>query len=456
MGAATVAATYLIGKRLWGNFTGLLAAILLLGSHYHLHYSRLGMTNIWDGLFMLLALGALGIAWKRPSNSPHQRTLWLWVGLFMGLNAFLFTSSRVLPLVVLAWLALTLLLDWKSVRVQGWHLLAAAGMALVVMLPLLLFYNNNPTIFMERADVLGIFSANTNWVANEMLRTGQSQTAVLWQQFWQSALAFNGIPDNSPAYRPLVPLLSFGPAVLMVLGFLLSLFRLKQNHYRLLLLWPLATVIVGGMLVIESPQSHRLVLATPALALLAAVALVTLGNLILAALQPDAAKTLPDVSQWQLSLSAWRAPAAGAGVILLALVLLFSLNDVLFYYGRFPTNNQFADTNTEVAFEMANRLNDLDGDWTAYLYGPPILYVDFPTLPYLLTDFQAGANFFNVDSAEATLPPAPTQNKVFIFLPQRIEEMTAVQQQFPGGTTVRVDGQYAAPLFTYYVSQSQP
>ena len=124
--------------------------------------------------------------------------------------------------------------------------------------------------------------------------------------------------------------------------------------------------------------------------------------------------------------------------------------------GRFPTNNQFADTNTEVAFEMANRLNDLDGDWTAYLYGPPVLYVDFPTLPYLLTDFQAGANFFNVDSAESALPPAPTQNKVFIFLPQRLEEMTAVQQQFPGGTTVRVDGQYAAPLFTYYVSQSQP
>src|SRR5690606_12169388 len=85
VGAATVAATYLFGKRLFGNLTGLLAAILLLGSHLHLHYSRLGMTNIWDGLLALLALGAIGVAWQRPSTAPHQRLLWLWAGLFVGL-----------------------------------------------------------------------------------------------------------------------------------------------------------------------------------------------------------------------------------------------------------------------------------------------------------------------------------------------------------------------------------
>lgn len=446
-GAATVTATYLIGKRLYGNLTGLLAAVLLLGSHTHLHYSRMGMTNIWDGLLVLLALGLIGIAWQRPSTAPHQRTLWLWAGVFAGLNVYAFTSSRVLPFILLAWFGLTLLLDWNAVRKQGWHLLAALGMAVVVALPLLLFYNNNPTIWSERANVLGILPGQTNWLADEAARTGVSQTAVLWQQFWQSALAFNGIPDNSPAYRPLVPLLSFGPAVLMVLGFLLSLFRLRQNRYRLLLLWPLLTVVVAGMLVLESPQSHRLVLATPALALLAAVALVTLGNLILAALQPTIAMK---VDQWQLSFTSWRKPAAQAGLILLALVFLFSLNDLLFYYGRFPTHNQFADTNTEIAYELAQYLNSLEGEWTAYLYGPPILYIDFPTLPYLLTDFQAGANLFNVESPEAELAPAATTNRVFIFLPQREAELAKVERQFPSGSRQLINGYYASPLFIIY------
>ncbi len=454
VGAATVAATYLIGKRLFGSLTGLLAAALLLGFHVHLHYSRLGMTNIWDGLLVLLALGLIGIAWQRPSTAPHQRTVWLWAGLFVGLNAYAFTSSRVLPLILLVWFGLTLLLDWPSVRQQGRHLLAAVGMALVVALPLLLFYNNNPTIFMERANALGILPGQTNWLVDEAARTGLSQTAVLWQQFWQSALAFNGIPDNSPAYRPLIPLLSFGPAVLLILGFLLALFRLRQNRYRLLLLWPLLTAIVAGMLVIESPQSHRLVMATPALALLAAIALVTLGNLILSALQPASEGNNPvDLATRQLSFSNWRGAATRASLILLALVLLFSLSDIFFYYGRFPTHNQFADTNTEVAYEMAQYLNDLDGEWTAYLYGPPVLYIDFPTLPYLLTHFQAGANLFNVESPGAELAPAATANRVFIFLPQREAELAEVQRDFPGGSRQSINGHYASPLFiTYAVS----
>ncbi|MCC6607721.1 MAG: glycosyltransferase family 39 protein [Anaerolineae bacterium] len=451
VGAATVAAVYLFGRRLFGQFTGLLAAVLLLGFHLHVHYSRLGMTNIWDGLLVLLALGTIGVAWQRPSTAPHQRTLWLLAGVFVGLNVYAVTSSRVLPVVLAAWLVLTLLLDWKTARQQGWHLVAAASMALVVALPMLLFYYNHPEIWTERANILGILPGQSNWLADEAGRTGLSQTAVLWQQFWRSALAFNGIPDNSPAYRPLVPLLSFGPAVLLVLGVALALFRLRHNSYRLLLLWPLATVVVGGLLVIESPQSHRLVTAVPALALLVAIALVTLGNLILAALQkPGAAAPAAAVSQWSWRGHSWQSPTARTGLVLLALVLLFTFNDLWFYYGRFPTHNQFADTNTEVAYELATHLNELEGEWTAYLFGPPILFIDFPTLPFLLTDFEAGVNLFNVESPEAVLPDAPTGNLVFIFLPQREVELAAIQNQYPGGSRQAFDGYYATPLFITY------
>lgn len=451
VGAATVAAVYLFGRRLFGQFTGLLAAVLLLGFHLHVHYSRLGMTNIWDGLLVLLALGSIGVAWQRPSNAPHQRTLWLLAGFFVGLNAYAFTSSRVLPVVLSAWLVLTLLLDWKTARQQGWHLAAAVGMALVVALPMLLFYNNNPVIWTERANILGILPGQSNWLADEAARTGMTPTAVLWQQFWRSALAFNGIPDNSPAYRPLVPLLSFGPAVLLVLGVALALFRLRQNSYRLLLLWPLATVIVGGLLVIESPQSHRLVTAVPALAMLAAIALVTLGNLVLVALRTPGENTPDDeVDQWSLARHGWQSPTTRTVIALLALVLLFTFNDLWFYFGQFPTRNQFADTNTEVAYELANHLNDLEGDWTAYLFGPPILFIDFPTLPFLLTDYQAGVNLFNVESPDAALPDAPTDNLVFIFLPQREVELAAIQNQYPGGSRQTIDGYYATPLFITY------
>src|SRR5690606_36256905 len=48
VGAGTVLAVGLLGRRLYGAKVGLVAAALLTGWHLHLHYSRLGVTNIWD------------------------------------------------------------------------------------------------------------------------------------------------------------------------------------------------------------------------------------------------------------------------------------------------------------------------------------------------------------------------------------------------------------------------
>ena len=51
IGAANgVLALFLYGKWLWNRPVGLSAAILLLGSHFHLHFSRLGIMNVWDPL----------------------------------------------------------------------------------------------------------------------------------------------------------------------------------------------------------------------------------------------------------------------------------------------------------------------------------------------------------------------------------------------------------------------
>ncbi|MEM7336321.1 MAG: methyltransferase domain-containing protein, partial [Chloroflexota bacterium] len=50
IGALTVTAVFIIAKKLWNETVALVAAILLTGSHFHIHYSRLGMTNVWDAL----------------------------------------------------------------------------------------------------------------------------------------------------------------------------------------------------------------------------------------------------------------------------------------------------------------------------------------------------------------------------------------------------------------------
>ena len=432
VGAATVTAVWLLGRRLWGRNVALLAAVLLAGSYFHLHYSRMGMTNVWDGLLVLLVLGLAAIAWQRPADAPLQRALWLAAGLALGFSAYAYTASHLLPLMLAAVFLLWLLCDREVLRAQARHLIAALGLAFVVALPILLFYQTHPGVFTERWRALGIFTGQTGWLAAEAARAGQTQWQLFQQQLWQSLLAFNGSVDKSPAFRPLAPLLSLGAAVLTVFGLALSAFRLRQFRYNLLLVWVGVPVLASALLV-DTPQSHRLVIAAPALAILAGIGLGEVGRLALSGLEGEG-----------------KVKGKWVTAVLLTLALLFAANDAAYYFRQFPQANQYGDRNTEVADKMSRLLQELDGGWTVYLYGPPILYNDFPTFTYLLPNFPADVNFFNV-AEDGVLPPAPTPNMAFFYLPERVEELADTQARFGNGRVQTVNGQYGAPLFTVYL-----
>lgn len=431
MGALTVGLTYWYGRRLWGRLVGLLAGLLLAGSHFHLHYSRLGMTNSWDALLALLVLGRLVLAWESEAGTAVSRKLWLAVGTAVGLSAYLYTTSHLLPLIIATLLLLVLLTDRHALRRHTADLLAAGWLALVIALPQLLYYQANPSIFMERANALGILDGQTGWLAQEAARLGVSRAEVWWPQVWSAVLAFNGRPDRSPVYRSAASLLTFGPALLFAMGLILAGWQWRQMRYRVLLVWVGLTVLFAGVLLLEPPQSHRLVMVTPALALLAGLALAELGGWLAA---PDNRYT-------------WG--------VLVGVALLLGVNDGVYYFGRYPQENHFADRNTEVAHEIGTYLNSLDASWMAYFYGPPTMYVDFPTILFLATEFQRDSNLFNVSPPpDAALPPvqsaAPAAQITFLFLPERYAELTQVQQAYPGGQLRRVAGEYADPLFYIY------
>jgi len=446
IGALTVVAVYLLGQRLWGRAVGLTAAVLLAGSHVHLHYSRLGLTNGWDALLTLLALGLLGLAWQRPPDAG-SRLRWLAAGLAIGLNAYLFTSSRLLPLMLLALLAWALLFDRRRLATWlggggGRHLLAAALLALVVALPQLLYYQANPGVFMERANALGILPGQSDWLSQEAARAGRSELDLLSQQFWRAALAFNATLDASPAYGPPAPLLNSVTGVLFVVGLLLALARLGQPRHALLLAWVLVTVIFGGALLENPPNSQRLIIAVPAVCLLAALALVEVGRALLAQWPP------PQTGRLGGDARAWLTALCVAGALLLAVA------DLFFYFGPYRAQHRFGDRNTEAAFVLAGYLNDLDGAWTAYFYGPPSMYVGFPTIPFLARDFRAGSNLFDApppgDSAGGAPPPPETPNQVHILLPERAGELSALQERWGNGRVHTISGYYADPLLIVY------
>lgn len=445
IGAITIPTLFIIGQRLFGRTTALVAAILLAGSHFHIHFSRSGLTNVWDALLVLLALGLIAIAWQQEAG--QNRRTWLFAGMAVGFSAYLYTSSHLLPIMLLVLGFLLVVFDSSMVKKQGRHILAMVALALVIALPQVLHYQALPGIYMERANVLGILDSQSGWLSQEAARTGFSQLEILGNQFWQAALAFNATIDTSTSYGPLVPFLNFLFGLLAVLGLILSLFRLRQIRYSMLVVWIAVTVIFAGTLLEFPPNSHRFIIAAPAASLLAAVALNELLGALFGRAANEGGQAMPFLSN-------------KAGVIPLLLLFIITiaiaLYDIGFYFGTYRYEHRFGDRNTEIADGVAKYLNRLDGQWIAHFYGPPGMYVDFPTIPFLAQDFKEDVNLFNVPEAGFVSSNPQMSDQSFIFLPERYDEIEQLRDNYPTGTELSFPGYYADPLFYVYEVREKP
>ncbi len=430
VGALTVWTTYAFGRRLWHPAVGLIAALLLAGSHLHLHYSRLGLTNVWDPLLLLLAVGGVATAWNKPT-----RRGWLLAGAAIGLNAYFFTASRLLPL-ILAGVAGLMLVSWTTGRAQARHILAGALLALVIALPQLLHYQSHPGLFMERANALAI--QRNGWLAQEAAGRQASQATILSEQLTAAALGFTATLDRDTTYNPGIPFLGAVASAFFYLGVGMAVFHWRRPAYGGLLVWLAVTVVFGGALLLEPPYSRRLLAALPAVYLLTARALYWLGE------KGFTAGVTAPLSERALALF----QRYGVPVLIL-LALGVAALDVTFYFGRYQAERRFGDRNTEIAYVMSNYLNSLEGEWSAYFYGPPSMYVGFSTLAYLAADFEANLNLFDVIDP-ADLPHPPTSQVVYLFLPERADELPAVQATWPAGDLRTFQGYLANPLFLAY------
>ena len=103
-GAVTVLLVYLLGRRLWGERTGLLAAALLAVDRFHASWSRLLVEESPLQMFAALALLLTARAVGRPA--PCRLADWAAVGVAIGLAALAKeTALLLLPALALALLA---------------------------------------------------------------------------------------------------------------------------------------------------------------------------------------------------------------------------------------------------------------------------------------------------------------------------------------------------------------
>ena len=77
----------------------ILAAAYLIGFHYHIHFSRLAISNVWDALFMTLIAATVLRAWQ-----SERKVEFAIAGILLGISQYFYASSRVLAILLPLWL----------------------------------------------------------------------------------------------------------------------------------------------------------------------------------------------------------------------------------------------------------------------------------------------------------------------------------------------------------------
>ncbi len=443
-GAATVPLLYLFARRMWGRRVALLSAAFLATYDYHIHFSRLGANNVWDALFVLLALWALDVGLTSTDNARRTRAFIL-AGLAMGLSVFFYTGARLLPFLVVAYVGYFVVRDLldrlrrnsmtdeagsgeEQTRPRPatlWCLLLMFLAFVVTAGPMLGFALAHPDDWNARVNQVGIIQSG--WLSREPALAGKGTLQILGEQFLRAAGAFHVFPDRTAWYDADRPLLGFLPGIFALLGMAWAVAHLLDRRYFMVLLWFWSVIIAGGMLTESPPSSQRLVIAIPAVALLVAIGLEQVVCLVRRVLDLD---------------RRWGDLALGL------LVLAVALGNVRFYFVDYSPSRRYGSENGETATMIGHYLQESGERERAYLFGAPSIYWKFGTMSFLAPDVVGQDVVEPLDA-----PPDfvdGDDRAVFIFLPERKGELAWVQQAFPDGRIREVLDTRGRLRFTAY------
>ncbi|MDX2078601.1 MAG: glycosyltransferase family 39 protein [bacterium] len=292
-GALTVPATYWLTRELFDRPTAWLAALFLTTFPPHIHFSRIGINNIVDPFFGVLALASLVHALKHPPINPPSEAIraqhiaplpirilkrfnrlrampyYALAGMMLGLLPYFYEGGELLyPMLIMIWLVGILI--FAQPKPNRWGL-----MWLLVGFVIIAF----PNYAMVAGNGFPIFSRATAnqlpegfWSQLLINENGLSRLAGFFQNnILPPLLHIFHAPDKSVFYGGEAPLILSHFVPLFFLGAFHAVLRPRPSGI-LLLLWVMLTIL-GNSIILNNAWSARFVVVFPALVILMAVGL---------------------------------------------------------------------------------------------------------------------------------------------------------------------------------------
>ena len=281
MGAATVAAAYLVGRELRGPVLGLAFATLVAVGHWSLNFSRLGMYNAATPLFELLAFGLLLRGLRTGAVADFA-----WAGLALGFGLCFYSAFELFGPVLVIFAIVVMVREWRRWPRLALGLATAALGTVLVIAPVAKFALERPDLYFSRIETTSLLRDTPP----------AERLSALWSNTRKHLLMFHVQGDPNGRHNVAgAPLLDWISGALMVLGLAMCLRNIGRAEYFIIPVW-LAIGLMGGILSLdfEAPQSLRSIAAQPTVYLLAALPIQALYD----AWRRDGWRQMPALGGW--------------------------------------------------------------------------------------------------------------------------------------------------------------
>lgn len=397
-GSLSVIAVYWTSRQMFSRTHAFFAAAFLAGMHFHILFSRVAVNNIWDGLFLVLMIGGLWVAWRY-----NLRWSFILVGAAIGLSQFFYTTGHLIPVYTLLFVILLYFSSREKGRLPG--IVAMALVALALVLPLGLYWLDNLhelIIPMRRVTLLSSVS-----IENYVNQTGQSALFLFGEQLKTTVLGLISEPIQG-LYRPSTPMLLPISGMLFVTGCVISLVRFRNPRYSILLIGLLGPIFAGALSV-EAPNSQRLLFTTPLAAILVGIALAEFVYLL------------------QVAWPRQRSFISIIPITILAVIIAHSLS---FFFSEAMPDQRFSDRGGLIAREISEFLKDKPAGTDVYIVGPAeIGFYSIPSLPYLSPHVNGYDLFWPLENEQEL--PHPSENLILLFQPLTDDYYSEIRAFYP-------------------------
>jgi 4-amino-4-deoxy-L-arabinose transferase-like glycosyltransferase len=349
VGMTNLVFTWLLARRLFNVRIAALATGLMSVSLWPVFLSRVALRAGLQPTCQAIVVYALWRALELENENRGYR--WAFVaGLFLGLNLYTYTASRVFPLVLVLWLPV--LFMSRAARTASHtadrvfrlaydvsrRLILTGLVAVLVMLPLIVFALEYPDTFNQRVQSLNYkFFQLQGGDLDPLLRSVKA-----------AARMFTRRGDWSWRYNPSGrPIFDKATGLLFYLGLVVVLFRLRRPAYSLLSIW-LPVMLLPTILSVSTPSFWRSVGAMAPIYLMPAIG----ADFIYEQVTRYGSRCLPLVS---------RLASRGLPVLFVIGLVLIAADTWHIYFDVWPRHPQVLRTYEADLAAAAHYLNGLDG-----------------------------------------------------------------------------------------------